>query len=184
MRSTQILQPMSNGFTPGPRAALAHPTPRGRGATPMRGSAQTIAQAKALLVRLIATSLPSCLGALTANAQVPPEASASAPPPAASSAHANARLVSESPLGQCVRRPPRYPVEALRKALSGQSVVAFTVAADGALENPALLRSSGHAVLDSAALAHLGRCIAHFRLAEQPPLPAGRYALPILWRVE
>jgi TonB family protein len=62
--------------------------------------------------------------------------------------------------------------------------VVFTVAESGSIESPGLLRSSGHAVLDQAALAHLIKCIAEFPLDHQPKLPVGTYALPLVWRIE
>jgi len=122
-----------------------------------------------------------------ASAQAQTASPSAQPPISAASAaerQANGRQVIESQLGMCVSRPPAYPQEALRSELTGRSLVVFTVTAEGNLENPGLLRSSGHAVLDEAALSHLNRCIAASTAAEQPKLPQGRYALPLLWRIE
>ena len=63
-------------------------------------------------------------------------------------------------------------------------MVGFVVAADGVITGPTLRQSSGHTTLDSAALAHMTGCIARFRASEPPRLPAGTYALPLLWRIE
>ncbi|WP_442909573.1 TonB family protein [Hydrogenophaga sp.] len=97
---------------------------------------------------------------------------------------AAARMVAASPLGACFRRQPAYPVAALRDEQEGQTVVAFTVAAAGPIQNPGLLRSSGHQTLDRAALAHLNQCIASVSTQAEDPLPPGRYALPMVWRIE
>ncbi len=116
----------------------------------------------------------------------PPTASpsASAAPISAEVAQQNARAVAEPPLGACFRRPPAYPVVALRNEQTGRSLVGFTVTESGSIENPALLRSSGHTVLDQAAVGHLLKCIALLPPDYQPKLPVGRYALPLLWRIE
>ncbi|WP_082585622.1 TonB family protein [Hydrogenophaga sp. Root209] len=97
---------------------------------------------------------------------------------------AAARRVAASRLGACFRLQPAYPVAALRNEQEGQTVVAFTVAAAGQIQNPGLLRSSGHLILDHAALAHLNQCIASVSTQPDDALPPGRYALPMVWRIE
>ncbi|WP_425259546.1 TonB family protein [Rubrivivax sp. RP6-9] len=106
------------------------------------------------------------------------------PAAAASQGVSSAREIADSALGRCVRSAPRYPVEALRLELSGRTVVGFRVTTEGGIEGPMLRHSSGHDVLDRAALAHLDRCIARFRATEQPRLPPGSFALPLLWRID
>jgi TonB family protein len=133
---------------------------------------------------LLLAPLCACFSTLAQQAApiaAPPAQAASVAPDVV---RHNARVVAESPLGTCFTRPPAYPTVALRSAQSGLSLVVFTVSESGSIESPALLRSSGHAVLDRAALGHLVKCIAEVPLDSQPKLPVGRYALPLLWRIE
>ena len=52
-----------------------------------------------------------------------------------------------------------YPQEAVRDQLSGTAVVELSLDAQGRLERQRLVRSSGHATLDSHALAMLARAV-------------------------
>ncbi|MBP6902874.1 MAG: TonB family protein [Burkholderiaceae bacterium] len=117
-------------------------------------------------------------------AQAVPEPAASAASAPRPSARLIAQRVAASPLGQCFRRLPAYPAQALRSEQEGETLVAFTIDAAGRAAAPALLRSSGHKILDEAALAHLEKCLAQHGEASTEALPAGRYALPMLWRLE
>ncbi len=92
--------------------------------------------------------------------------------------------VINSSLGTCFRRQPPYPAAALRSDQQGRTAVAFTITAAGRSENPTVYRSSGHELLDQAALAHLIRCSNAFNARDLEPIPAGRYVLPMLWRIE
>lgn len=130
----------------------------------------------ALLVTALAGHVSAQEQALAATAGASQEAT-----PTGAAA---ARMVAASPLGACFRRQPAYPVTALRNEQEGQTVVAFTVAAAGQIQNPGLVRSSGHQILDQAALAHLNQCIASVSTQPDDPLPPGRYALPMVWRIE
>jgi bla regulator protein BlaR1 len=135
------------------------------------------------------TALLASLFVVSAWAQVAgPNEPAALPQSAASAAAAEraikARKFAESPLGACFREPPAYPRTALRNEQEGRTVLAFTVLESGEVGPASLVRSSGHTALDDAALAHLGKCIA---AAPSPPgdsMPAGRYVLPMLWRIE
>jgi protein TonB len=116
------------------------------------------------------------------------ESQGSTPPPATFPASAPAtedkmRKVADSTLGACLRKQPTYPVAALRQGLSGRTTVAFSISPEGAIENQAIARSSGHVMLDQAALAHLQKCVTSFDVAKEPQLPTGRYALPLVWRL-
>lgn len=93
-------------------------------------------------------------------------------------------MVMSSTLGTCFKRPPAYPSDALRKELTGRTLLVFSVSPEGKIQSPGLLRSSGHPALDQAALAHLSMCIAMQEGQSPPPLPPGRYALPHVWRIE
>ncbi|MFC5498596.1 energy transducer TonB [Caenimonas terrae] len=108
-------------------------------------------------------------------------AASQAPAPAGAS---GARRVASSPLGACFGRQPAYPARALRNDEQGASLVGFTVSPTGHIEDPGLLRSSGHGLLDQAALAHLNKCIASVTTQPDAALPPGRYALPMVWRIQ
>ncbi len=112
---------------------------------------------------------------------VPP---ASAPASSTAALPSKGKLVAQSTLAACFRRPPPYPNEAQRLDLQGRTLVVFTVTSEGLPEAPRLMRSSGHAILDNAALVHMVSCIQQFTPAESAPLPAGQYALPMEWRLE
>lgn len=124
------------------------------------------------------------LAAMVAAPRAQPVAPDASSAPASAARGDEARVVGASVLGQCVRRAPAYPVQALREELQGRSVVEFTVSASGAPEAPAVRQSSGHRLLDQAALEHLVRCIDAHAQAPGGPLPPGRFALPVLWRLE
>jgi protein TonB len=78
---------------------------------------------------------------------------------------------AESPSDAAATRPaepaveirPRYPRSSVRRGLEGLAVVAARVGADGVVRSVRLLRSSGHARLDRAALSAVGA--ARFRPA-------------------
>lgn len=63
-------------------------------------------------------------------------------------------------------------------------MVLFLVDDRGRAGEPALYRSSGFDRLDAAALVHLQRCIDLHGRNPAEPLPAGRYLLPMVWRLE
>jgi TonB family protein len=114
------------------------------------------------------------------------QAQAVAPVESASSAASSSpgHQVINSSLGTCFRRQPPYPAAALRSEQQGRTAVAFTITETGKIENSTVYRSSGHELLDQAALAHLIRCSNAFNARDLEPLPAGRYVLPMLWRID
>jgi protein TonB len=83
-----------------------------------------------------------------------------------------------------IRRAQRYPAEARASGAEGRAVVAFTIGANGGLGSARLAGSSGHAVLDRAALDILARA------APFPPIPPelGRRSLsfqvPLEFRIQ
>ena len=112
----------------------------------------------------------------------------SVPAAAASSARAataeDGRVVASSALGACFRMPPQYPAAALRDDQQGSTTVSFEVSASGVAERPVVLRSSRFPLLDEAALNHMKKCITSTAKETDGTLPAGRYALPLIWRLE
>jgi outer membrane biosynthesis protein TonB len=138
--------------------------------------------------RVRCRSLLALVSALVlGNASAQPASAGSASTPQASQASEQAskvQAVARSSLAVCVRKPPEYPIAARRLGLQGRTMVLFVVSAEGVPEEPRLLRSSGHAVLDQAAVKHLGSCIKAFVEKSSERLPSGQYALPMEWRLE
>ena len=93
-------------------------------------------------------------------------------------------VVASSALGACFRRPPQYPAAALRDEQQGSTTVLFEVSARGVAERPSVVRSSRFPLLDEAALNHMKKCIASTAKETDGTLPPGRYALPLVWRIE
>ena len=60
----------------------------------------------------------------------------------------------------------------------------FEVSASGVAEKPAVFRSSQFPLLDEAALNHMKKCIKSTAKETDGTLPPGRYALPLVWRLE
>lgn len=140
--------------------------------------------------------LPGCMSALAmvpfgaiaqergVETSVVSPASAPASSAAAEPAIAEPPRAARSAMERCFRRTPPYPVASLRMGEEGRTLVGFIIAEDGSVRDVRIHQSSGHVNLDRAALRHLEACrVAH--LAEPPSgLNPGRYALPIIWRLE
>lgn len=60
-------------------------------------------------------------------------------------------------LASAARRFKRYPAQALEKGWSGSAEVELAIAASGVAQPPRLMSSSGHELLDEAALTMIGR---------------------------
>jgi protein TonB len=81
-------------------------------------------------------------------------------------------LVPPRPVSAAVgNRKPAYPAEARRRHLEGLVVLQVAVSAHGAPDNVTVLKSSGHALLDDAALAAV-------RLWRFEPATRGGIAVP------
>lgn len=87
-------------------------------------------------------------GALTAAAAITPGSAAAAPPPL---------LVVAAPRYRSPPAPPVYPPRAVELGLSGTVLVRARVGTDGSTEEIRLWRTSGHPLLDAAALAAVRR---------------------------
>jgi TonB family protein len=142
-------------------------------------------QRVAIAIGLLACAIASA-GAQPAPAASQAASAAQSTAPSASDARrAQISDMRASPLLACLRKPPIYPAAALRSEQQGRTVFVFTVNDDGQPGDAVVSVSSGHAALDEAALQHYQRCRrAHARLQDSEPLPPGRYALPIVWRIE
>lgn len=80
-------------------------------------------------------------------------------------------------------RPPVYPRQARRRGIEGDVLLAVTIGADGASGEIAIERSSGHDVLDDAAVAAVRSW--RFEPATVAGKPvAGRLLVPIAFRLE
>jgi TonB family protein len=114
----------------------------------------------------------------------PPTPDAAASTSARTATAEDGRVIASSALGACFRRPPQYPAAALREEQEGRTVVSFEVSATGVAERPVVLRSSQFALLDEAALSHMKKCLKATAIETAGMLPPGRYALPLVWRLE
>ncbi|AHF04446.1 energry transducer TonB [Marichromatium purpuratum 984] len=79
--------------------------------------------------------------------------------------------------------PPRYPRRARRQGVEGRVLIRVVVGADGRVGATTLIESSGHRLLDDAAL----RAVARWRFA--PAWQAGRavaaqLTVPVIFRLE
>jgi TonB family protein len=139
----------------------------------MHGGSE-VAQRRVWRARALAAS-----GAAAALAAYCAGAAAQAPEPT------RAQRLAASALGACLRQQPPYPPEALRSDWTGRTMVAFSIADDGTPDGAELATSSGHALLDAAALTHVRHCMATAR-ARTPAetLPSGTFRVPYVWRIE
>lgn len=110
-----------------------------------------------------------------------PPATAEAPAPAAE-AGPDAAVVTaaETEVRLALARHFRYPLLARRHGWQGDVLLAVAVAADGSLGEPTVLRSSGHAVLDRAAVEALTR----IPTLSWAPGTAFTLQLPVHYRLE
>jgi len=90
------------------------------------------------------------------NAQgaTPPE---STPPP---------KMRSAMPRMSCER--PTWPREALKRELQGTVTMKFLIDATGKVLDKGIVKSSGHEILDLAALEATARCILEVRASDGP----------------
>lgn len=79
-------------------------------------------------------------------------------------------------------RNPEYPIEALRKGLGGNTVLTLCVDAGGAVASAEVSKSSGHQILDDAALKWM-KTNARFRPAQASgqPVPVCNYTFTYVW---
>ena len=82
------------------------------------------------------------------------------------------------------RRLKRYPEMARREGLAGTAEVRVAVENGGAVRRADLIRSSGHALLDSAALEMLGAAVARTSLPESLRGRSFAVLLPVVFEVE
>jgi protein TonB len=124
-------------------------------------------------------------GAESAEAAAASAASA-APPRAPRPATPGPRTPTRTrtALELCLQQPPIYPSLALRTGLEGRTLLRFAITAEGGVQPSVVDQSSGHALLDEAALAHFERCRAGVIAQAGAALPVGLYRLPITWRLE
>ncbi|GIW72464.1 MAG: hypothetical protein KatS3mg102_2006 [Planctomycetota bacterium] len=80
-------------------------------------------------------------------------APAAAPPAAAPPGAAGERAWVEAPRAHARNQPPHYPLAARRQRLQGVVVLRLEVGEDGQVRRCEVARSSGHGLLDEAALA-------------------------------
>jgi protein TonB len=100
------------------------------------------------------------------------------PSPTARAQRAGAAQVTTLSRAHPTNRPPRYPDEALRAGWQGVAWLLVEVGPDGRVTNVALERSSGHAVLDAAAVEAVAGWTYDPRLVDGVPAP-DRLRLPV-----
>jgi protein TonB len=96
-----------------------------------------------------------------------------------------ARLEYAKHIYSLLLKEARYPPAARAAKLEGRSVIAFRVGSDGRVQSRRILQSSGHAVLDQAALAAVDRVnpLPPFPPALKKESPSQNFTLPIRFRV-
>ncbi|HEX8614490.1 MAG TPA: energy transducer TonB [Telluria sp.] len=121
-----------------------------------------------------------CIAAAAASvAQVPQRHPAQAPAtPAAGSAAFPRHLLADA--GSCPL--PAWPREALLYELEGSSTVSFAIGPDGAVEQARLLRTSGWAMLDDAALRAIAAC--RFKPGLDAAERAGPFPMQFAWKLD
>jgi protein TonB len=67
-------------------------------------------------------------------------------------------LVPPRPVSASRCTKPAYPMDALRAEAAGVVTMRFLIGADGAVQETKLVKSSGHASLDQAAIDALSKC--------------------------
>lgn len=108
------------------------------------------------LPRLVVSPTPATITPVTAAVEpAGGVAAASAPAPAALVAAAPAAVIYTEP-AFLVRQDPAYPDRARRAGITGVAVVRVWLTSTGAIERVELATSSGHRLLDEAALAAAG----------------------------
>jgi periplasmic protein TonB len=91
--------------------------------------------------------------AVPGDSDKPPAPSLSAGTPPAVEAPAAAPIIAPSPVGAAAGNPkPEYPISARRRHLEGRLVLRVDVTDSGSASSVAVAVSSGHSVLDEAAL--------------------------------
>ncbi len=105
------------------------------------------------------------------------------PPPRPSLARVVAAAAVEAPPAEIHNPPPEYPASAVRRRWEGSVVLAFEVRADGTCGDISVIESSGHGILDEAAV----RAVREWRfrpaLRDGVPVPA-RQTIRFTFRLE
>ncbi len=129
---------------------------------------------------------PEASAASVASVASIASAASAASPPAPRPATPGPRTPTSTrtALELCLQQPPIYPSLALRTGLEGRTLLRFAITAEGGVQPSVVDQSSGHALLDGAALAHFERCRAGVIAQAGAALPVGLYRLPITWRLE
>ncbi|MEW6332344.1 MAG: energy transducer TonB [Pseudomonadota bacterium] len=120
---------------------------------------------------------------LTQTGTGQPDAEATAMPESAEIAGSEPLIESRHDVAALNNPKPPYPLAARRRGAQGRVLLSVHVGADGASEEVRLKRSSGHAVLDGAALQTVQRW--RFVPARRGDTPVESWVdVPILFRLE
>ncbi|MBI3268465.1 MAG: energy transducer TonB [Planctomycetes bacterium] len=146
------------------------------GRTAVRGGQRRFPRARAGAARVLAATSPSSASA-SAPASLSTGDPAPAPPPTDAPARGDGGLgtsrrngdaTTPPSLAGATNRPPPYPARARRAGWEGAVLLDVLVGVDGACRQARILASSGHPVLDEAAL----RAVKEWRF--EPARQAGR----------
>jgi len=137
-----------------------------------------------MLKPFLSVRTASCLAALAftlaaftlaARAEDPARAATLAAVPAAPGAHPWPASTT------CPR--PEYPKEAMQAHWTGVSTVAFLIDTEGKVRNAKVLKSSGHDILDDAALTTLKNCAFRPAMKQGHPVEAWQ-PIQFVWTLE
>lgn len=100
-----------------------------------------------------------------------------------SSAPADGAQASPPPGPQKTCARPVYPVEAIRNEWTGVVTIAFLIGSDGLVQRTRVLKSSGHDILDSAAVEALSQCQFKPAMTDGKPVAAWR-PVQFVWTLD
>jgi protein TonB len=116
----------------------------------------------------------------TLSEEAPPAELPPAPLPARAAIEPARPSTEPPPPARAAGKPAEqllYPPEAVAAGIQGEARVRITLDAGGAVTQASIARSSGHGVLDAAALR------AVYGLERLPGAPAGELVLPVIFRL-
>ena len=186
---------------PAPRAVPPAPTSAAQAAkppTPALDQPKVVSVPARSALQEEAPAKASPAPVAVAPPSAPPAASAASTSSAASNPDPGPLLTEANAVGEAVdglrgyrlavatpaRRFKRYPAQALASGWTGTAEVRFRVGADGRPQAATLVRSSGHELLDRAALNMIDAGALRARLPESLRGKAFAVALPVVFNLE
>lgn len=138
-------------------SAPAAPPPPARAADPLAEEASTRSAAVERLRTIAAAAAETLAAALRESAARAPRRTPPAPPERGETSPAGAPPLpgapESPPAPRATNLPPRYPERGRLKGIEGRMVARVTVSPEGRVEAIEVVSSTGHAILDEAAIA-------------------------------